>query len=55
MRLYSIDHVSFHEKKDSMGQQALYDTLKLNFGNSVAKKDVRCAELCTALVSFFQH
>jgi len=38
MRLYSIDHLSFCEKKGSMGQQALYDTLKINFGSHVAKK-----------------
>lgn len=38
MRLYSIDHLSFCEKKGFLGQQALRDTLKLKFGSNVAEK-----------------
>lgn len=56
MGLCSIGHLSFCEKKASMGQQALDDTLKINFGRNVAQKTLAegCAEVCAALVKDFQ-
>lgn len=49
MWLCSIDHLSFCEKKVSMGQQALDDALKLNFGSNVAQKKLAKGVLSSVL------